>query len=129
MPDTGEQSTKDVRERDVRARDVVYVVAKAPRAGQSKTRLCPPLLPEEAAQLAAAFLEDTIALAGRAGADVRLICRDEAERGALLDGHPQRPAVAGARSHGAAPVVPRDHRPIRRQHTLVSPRRAQLGSR
>ena len=54
---------------------------------------------------------------------------DEAERGALLDGHPQRPAVAGARWHGAAPVVPRDRRPIRRQHTLVSPRRAQLGSR
>jgi rSAM/selenodomain-associated transferase 1 len=65
-------------------RDVVYVVAKAPRAGHSKTRLCPPLWPEAAARLAAAFLYDTIALAARAGLDVRLICRDAAERDALL---------------------------------------------
>lgn len=65
-------------------RDVVYVVAKAPRAWQSKTRLCPPLRPEQAAALAAAFLRDTVALASRAGPDVRLICRDAAERAALL---------------------------------------------
>ena len=35
---------------------VVYVVAKAPRPGVSKTRLCPPLTPDQAAHLAAAFL-------------------------------------------------------------------------
>ena len=68
----------------VPGRDVVYVVAKAPRPGHSKTRLCPPLLPDQAARLAAAFLEDTIALAVGAGVDVRLICRDEGEREALL---------------------------------------------
>jgi rSAM/selenodomain-associated transferase 1 len=72
------------RDGGARARDVVYVVAKAPRAGQSKTRLCPPLWPEAAATLAAAFLRDTVALASRSGADVRLICRDEGEREALL---------------------------------------------
>lgn len=63
---------------------VVYVVAKAPRAGQAKTRLSPPLTPEQAARLAAAFLQDTIALTLRAGVEVRLICRDEDERAALL---------------------------------------------
>jgi len=62
---------------------VVSVIAKAPRAGASKTRLCPPLTPQEAAALAAAFLEDTVALALAAGVDVRLMCRDESERPAL----------------------------------------------
>jgi uncharacterized protein len=37
----------------------IGVMAKAPRAGRSKTRLCPPLLPEQAAALSAAFLRDT----------------------------------------------------------------------
>jgi rSAM/selenodomain-associated transferase 1 len=37
----------------------VGVMAKAPRAGRSKTRLCPPLLAEQAAALSAAFLRDT----------------------------------------------------------------------
>jgi rSAM/selenodomain-associated transferase 1 len=64
-------------------RRVVYVVAKAPRVGESKTRLCPPLAPEQAALLAGALLEDTIALVREARVDVRLICRDEDERRAL----------------------------------------------
>lgn len=63
---------------------VVYVVAKAPRAGQAKTRLSPPLSLEGAADVAEGFLRDTMALARRAGADVRLICRDAGEREALL---------------------------------------------
>ena len=37
----------------------IAVMAKAPQAGRSKTRLCPPLLPEQAAALSAAFLRDT----------------------------------------------------------------------
>lgn len=36
----------------------VAVMAKAPRAGAVKTRLCPPLLPEEARAMGAAFLRD-----------------------------------------------------------------------
>lgn len=36
----------------------IGVMAKAPRAGHSKTRLCPPLLNEQAAALSAAFLRD-----------------------------------------------------------------------
>lgn len=46
----------------------IGVMAKAPRAGFSKTRLCPPLQPEQAATLSAAFLRDiseNIALAAR----------------------------------------------------------------
>lgn len=37
----------------------VAMMAKSPRPGYSKTRLCPPLLPEQAASLSAAFLRDT----------------------------------------------------------------------
>jgi len=37
----------------------IAVMAKLPRAGHSKTRLCPPLRPEQAARLSAAFLRDT----------------------------------------------------------------------
>lgn len=64
---------------------VVYVVAKAPRPGHSKTRLCPPLSPDEAARLARAFLLDTLANVRDAGLVPRIICRDPAEQ-ALLRG-------------------------------------------
>jgi uncharacterized protein len=37
----------------------LVIMAKSPVAGVVKTRLCPPLLPEEAARLAAASIEDT----------------------------------------------------------------------
>ena len=46
----------------------IGVMAKAPQPGRAKTRLCPPLGPEQAAQLSAAFLRDiteNIALAAR----------------------------------------------------------------
>ena len=36
----------------------IGVMAKAPRPGLAKTRLCPPLRPDQAAQLSAAFLRD-----------------------------------------------------------------------
>lgn len=58
---------------------VVYVVAKAPRAGEAKTRLSPPLDPVQAARIADAFLRDTISLAAHAGVDVRLVCRNVAD--------------------------------------------------
>src|SRR5207302_10117875 len=38
----------------------VGVMAKAPVAGTSKTRMCPPLSPEEAARIAEAALVDTL---------------------------------------------------------------------
>ncbi|MCW2716439.1 DUF2064 domain-containing protein [Pseudonocardia sp.] len=42
---------------------VVLVLAKAPEPGRVKTRLCPPLTPDQAADLAAAALLDSIAAA------------------------------------------------------------------
>jgi uncharacterized protein len=48
------------------------VMTKAPRAGQVKTRLIPPLTPEEAAQLNICFLRDTAAaIASASGATAR----------------------------------------------------------
>ncbi|HEY1934264.1 MAG TPA: TIGR04282 family arsenosugar biosynthesis glycosyltransferase [Acetobacteraceae bacterium] len=43
---------------DKRQSCAIAVMAKAPQPGRSKTRLCPPLLPEQAAALSAAFLRD-----------------------------------------------------------------------
>jgi rSAM/selenodomain-associated transferase 1 len=40
----------------------IALLAKAPIAGKVKTRFCPPCTPDEAAQLARAFLEDTAAM-------------------------------------------------------------------
>lgn len=48
----------------------VIVMAKAPRAGEAKTRLAPPLTPAEAAGLAACLFADTVSLATAAGASV-----------------------------------------------------------
>jgi rSAM/selenodomain-associated transferase 1 len=42
-------------------RIAVMIMAKAPRAGEVKTRLCPPLSPAEAAELYRCFLRDKIA--------------------------------------------------------------------
>jgi rSAM/selenodomain-associated transferase 1 len=48
----------------------IIVMAKAPRAGEAKTRLAPPLTREEAARLAASLFADTVALALGLGAAV-----------------------------------------------------------
>ena len=40
----------------------LLVIAKEPVAGRVKTRLCPPLTPAQAAELAAAAVEDTLAV-------------------------------------------------------------------
>ena len=51
------------------ARPSLAVIAKAPAAGRSKTRLCPPCTPEQAAVLAEAALADTLdAVAATPGA-------------------------------------------------------------
>jgi len=43
----------------------IILMAKQPRAGKTKTRLCPPFSWEEAALLYEALLKDTLVLAGR----------------------------------------------------------------
>jgi rSAM/selenodomain-associated transferase 1 len=68
----------------------VGVMAKAPQAGRSKTRLCPPLLPVQAAALSAAFLRDVtenIAAAAQAASIAGLIAYAPAGSEALFDGH------------------------------------------
>lgn len=64
-------------------RGVVYVVAKAPTPGACKTRLCPPLSYDEAAQLAEAFLLDVLATVRQAGLAARIVCRDRSEQSVL----------------------------------------------
>ena len=48
----------------------LLVLAKAPVPGRVKTRLCPPCTPAQAAGIAAAALDDTLAAARRAAATV-----------------------------------------------------------
>src|SRR5271156_1240699 len=57
----------------------VIVIAKAPVAGQVKTRLCPPLTLEQAAFVAKAALTDTLTTVG----DARVL-----ERTVVLEGDP-----------------------------------------
>jgi rSAM/selenodomain-associated transferase 1 len=61
----------------------LLVMAKAPVAGRVKTRLCPPLTPEQAAALALAALEDTLAAAAACAAGRRVVVLD-GEPGAWL---------------------------------------------
>jgi rSAM/selenodomain-associated transferase 1 len=59
---------------------IVAIVAKTPRAGAVKTRLCPPLTPGEAAALHQAFLEDTVDLvSGLGGVRGALLFTPEAD--------------------------------------------------
>ena len=55
---------------------IVVVMAKEPRAARVKTRLCPPLAPDEAAQLYEAFVADTLAALSSAGHSLRVYGAD-----------------------------------------------------
>lgn len=76
----------------------IVTIAKAPVPGQVKTRLCPPCTPAQAAQLAQAALNDTLAAVQASHAGERLLALDgepgvwlpagwrvTAQRGAGLD--------------------------------------------
>lgn len=52
------------------------VIAKEPVPGRVKTRLCPPYTPEQACDLAAAALEDTLDAVARTRADRRVLVFD-----------------------------------------------------
>jgi uncharacterized protein len=54
----------------------LVLMAKAPVPGRVKTRLCPPLSPVQAAALALAALEDTLAAAAGCGAERRVMALD-----------------------------------------------------
>jgi len=55
----------------------VIVLAKAPRPGRVKTRLCPPLTFTEAACVARAALDDTLAAVSHVECDRRVLALDE----------------------------------------------------
>ena len=86
-------------------RCALAVIAKSPMRGQVKTRLCPPLTPDQATELYRAFLLDTLALSGAvAGVEPGvLFTPDEAEDDfrAMTPAHyffmPQRGADLGER--------------------------------
>jgi rSAM/selenodomain-associated transferase 1 len=68
----------------------IGVMAKAPRPGLAKTRLCPPLQPAQAADLSAAFLRDiteNIALAARAAPVRGYVAYAPADAEAWFAGH------------------------------------------
>ena len=56
----------------------LIVIAKSPVPGRSKTRLCPPCTPQEAARAAEASLEDTLDACRGAGVDDRVLALDGA---------------------------------------------------
>ena len=62
------------------------VIAKTPEPGRVKTRLCPPCTTQQAAEVAAAALADTLDAVDSAVADRRWAGR--VRRGLLLDGRP-----------------------------------------
>jgi rSAM/selenodomain-associated transferase 1 len=87
----------------------IGVMAKAPRPGFSKTRLCPPLRPDQAAALSAAFLRDiseNIALAARQASIAGYIAYAPAGQEALFDGH--LAAGTGLLLADGSPLMPPD---------------------
>ena len=71
-------------------RVAIGVMAKAPEAGRSKTRLGPPLTPGQAAAMSGAFLRDitaNIALAGRQAPIDAYVAYAPAGRETLFDGY------------------------------------------
>jgi rSAM/selenodomain-associated transferase 1 len=60
-------------EHPLASRNVLLVIAKRPAPGQTKTRLSPPLLPEQAADLYKCFLRDTLAVARAVTGVTRLV--------------------------------------------------------
>jgi rSAM/selenodomain-associated transferase 1 len=60
-----------------------FVVAKAPVAGQAKTRLVPPLRPDQAAALQEALLLDTLASCEAGARELRVLAADDRDRSTL----------------------------------------------
>ncbi len=68
----------------------VLVLAKQPVAGRVKTRLCPPLTPEQAAEVAAAALEDTLDVVRQVPAARRVLVLDGTYAADGFEVQPQR---------------------------------------
>jgi len=57
-------------------RSSIVIVAKRPVPGNVKTRLCPPLTPQESADLYSCFLRDTIEKVGKASGTLKYLALD-----------------------------------------------------
>jgi rSAM/selenodomain-associated transferase 1 len=68
----------------------VLVLAKEPVAGRVKTRLCPPLTAEQAAEVARAALEDTLEVVRQVPAARRILVLDGSYEAAGYEVVPQR---------------------------------------
>jgi len=68
------------------ARIAVAVMAKVPAPGEVKTRLCPPLTPEQAAALARCFLQDKVEQVAGVGTAAMVVAFSPAERAEALRG-------------------------------------------
>lgn len=79
----------------------LLVLAKTPVAGKVKTRLCPPLSPAGAADVAAAAIEDTLAAVRATPVARRVLVVDGPLRAAGLDSQPQRLGTLDERLAGA----------------------------
>ena len=77
----------------------LLVIAKEPVAGRVKTRLCPPCTPSQAARLARAALEDTLAACDRAAGGGRRVLVLAGRPGAWV---PPGWEVVGQRGEGLA---------------------------
>ena len=87
----------------------IGVMAKAPQPGRSKTRLCPPLQPADAASLSAAFLRDiteNISLAAKSAPIRGYVAYAPAGAEALFDGH-LAPGTGLVLADGSVGVPPR----------------------
>ena len=73
----------------------LLVIAKAPVPGHSKTRLCPPCTPEQAAELAEAALADTLDAVARTPCERRILVLEGSSRGLRPDGFEVVPQCAG----------------------------------
>jgi rSAM/selenodomain-associated transferase 1 len=68
----------------------LLVLAKQPVAGRVKTRLCPPLTPEQAAAVAEAALEDTLDVVRQVPASRRVLVLDGSYEADGFEVQPQR---------------------------------------
>ena len=107
----------------------LLVIAKSPRPGRVKTRLCPPCTPQEAAAIAAAALEQTLTVVEATPAAARVLALDGppgpwipagfevvAQRGRGLD---ERLAQAFAAVRGPALLVGMDTPQVTVDHLVA----------
>jgi rSAM/selenodomain-associated transferase 1 len=97
----------------------IAIMAKIPRAGSTKTRLCPPLQPDQAAKVAAALFADTLAVVRQVPGAVPCFAFSDgsaAEAGALAGPGvtllPQQGASLSDRMPNAVATLLKAHRAV-----------------